>query len=67
MKYVTTALTVLLLLVVLIFSIQNRESVAVSFLVWSLSIPKIFLILGTYLIGMLSGWGLVELVKRALT
>jgi uncharacterized integral membrane protein len=67
MKYVTGTLTVVLLLAVVIFSIQNREPVAVSFLFWSLSIPKIFLILGTYLIGMLSGWGLVELVKRVLT
>jgi uncharacterized integral membrane protein len=67
MKYITGTLTVVLLLAVVIFSIQNREAVAVSFLFWSLSIPKIFLILGTYLIGMLSGWGLVELVKRMLT
>jgi uncharacterized integral membrane protein len=67
MKYVTGFLTVVLLLIVVIFSIQNREAVAVSFLFWSLSVPKIFLILGTYLIGMLSGWGVVELVKRALT
>jgi uncharacterized integral membrane protein len=67
MKYVTGTLTVVLLLVVIIFSIQNREAIDVSFLLWSLSIPKIFLILGTYLLGMLSGWGAVELVKRALT
>jgi lipopolysaccharide assembly protein A len=67
MKYVTGTLTVVLLVAVMIFSIQNREAIDVSFLHWSLSIPKIFLILGTYLLGMLSGWGAVELVKRALT
>jgi uncharacterized integral membrane protein len=64
MKYVTGTLSVVLLLLVLVFSIQNREAVNVAFLFWSLSIPKIFLILGTYLLGMLSGWGAVELVKR---
>jgi lipopolysaccharide assembly protein A len=67
MKYVTGTLTVVLLLIVIIFSIQNRETVSVSFLVWSLGIPKVFLILGTYVLGMLSGWGAVELVKRAMT
>lgn len=65
MKYVTSAIAVVLLIVVLIFSIQNRESVDVSLLMWSMNIPKVFLILGTYLIGMFSGWGVVELLKRS--
>ncbi len=66
MRYVTTALFVLLSLLVLTFAIQNREPVDVAFLVWSMSLPKIFLILGTYVMGMLSGWGLVEIAKRLL-
>ena len=37
----------------------------VAFLAWSLSMPKIFFVLGTYVLGMLSGWGLVELVTAA--
>jgi uncharacterized integral membrane protein len=65
MRYVTGALAILLLVLILIFSIQNRTAVDVSFLMWSFSTPKIFLILGTYLLGMVSGWGLVELLKRA--
>lgn len=65
MKYFASFVAVLLLIIVLVFSIQNRESVDVSFLLWSMSLPKIFLILGTYLFGMLSGWGFVEIAKRA--
>ena len=65
MRYVVAALSILLLLVIVIFSIQNRASVDVSFLLWSVSLPKVFLILTTYILGMLSGWGLVELIKRA--
>jgi uncharacterized integral membrane protein len=65
MRYVTGTLAVVLCLAVLVFAIQNRESVGVSFLAWSTSVPKIFLILGTYVLGMLSGWGLVALLKRA--
>jgi lipopolysaccharide assembly protein A len=64
MRYVTGALAILLLLTVVVFSVQNRESVSLAFLVWSLSVPKVFLILGTYTLGMLSGWGLVALVKQ---
>ena len=63
MRYVTAAIAILLLILVVIFSFQNRESADVVFLAWSVSMPKIFLILGTYVLGMLSGWGLVELVK----
>ena len=66
MKYVTGTLVLVLFLLVAIFSFQNWGAVDVSFLVWSTSMPKIFLILGTYLLGMVSGWGLVELVKRAI-
>jgi uncharacterized integral membrane protein len=64
MRYFTGALAILPRLVVVVFSIQNRESVSLVFLVWSLNVPKIFLILGIYVLGMLSGWGLVALVKR---
>jgi lipopolysaccharide assembly protein A len=67
MRYVTGTFAVVLLLAVLVFALQNRETVGVSFLVWSLSISKVFLILGTYVLGMLSGWGVVEVVKRAMT
>jgi uncharacterized integral membrane protein len=64
MHYVVVALWTLLL-VIRVFSVQNRASVDVSFLLWSVSLPKVFLILGTYLLGMLSCWGLVGSIKRA--
>jgi putative membrane protein len=64
MHYVTGALAVLLAVIVLAFAIQNLESVQVSLLFWSMSLPKIILILGTYVLGMFTGWGLVELIKR---
>ena len=63
MRYVTGGLAVVLLLLVVIFAIQNLGGTEVSFLVWSVTLPKVLLILGTYVLGMFSGWGLVELVK----
>ena len=65
MSYVKGVLAVVLLVAVLALAIQNRASVDVSFLFWTFQSPKILLILGTYLLGMFSGWGLVELIKRA--
>ncbi len=63
MHYVTGTLVVLLLILVVVFSVQNLEATEVSFLFWSVNISKVFLIIGTYVLGMLSGWGLVELIK----
>jgi uncharacterized integral membrane protein len=65
MSYVKGILAVVLLLLVLIVALQNRADVDVAFLLWTFRSPKILLILGTYLLGMFSGWGLLELIKRA--
>jgi lipopolysaccharide assembly protein A len=65
MRYLTGTLAIVLLLAIVAFSFQNRAAVDVTFLAWSVSVPKVFLILGTYLLGMVSGWGLLELVKKA--
>jgi putative membrane protein len=65
MQYVTGALAVLLLFLVAAFAIQNLGAVDVSLLFWSISVRKFVLILVVYVLGMLSGWGLVELIKMA--
>jgi uncharacterized integral membrane protein len=64
MSYVKGTLAILLLLTVVILAFQNRADVDVSFLLWTFRSPKILLILGTYLLGMFSGWGLLELLRR---
>jgi uncharacterized integral membrane protein len=66
MKYVTGTLAVIALISIAIFSIQNLGAVEVSFLVWSVSISKCIVIIGAYVLGMVSGWGLVELIKHTL-
>ena len=64
MRYVTGALGIIALVAIVIFSIQNLEAVEVSFLAWSVNISKVLVIVGSYLLGMISGWGLVDLIKR---
>ncbi len=46
MRYGVAAVWTLLLAVIVIFSVQNRASVDVSFLHWTMSMPTVFLILG---------------------
>jgi uncharacterized integral membrane protein len=65
MSYFKGVLAVVLLVAVLFLAFQNRADVDVSFLFWTFRSPKILLILGTYVLGMFSGWGLIELIKRA--
>jgi uncharacterized integral membrane protein len=64
MRQVSGVLAVILLITVIVFAVQNMGSTEVAFLAWSISLPKVILILGTYLLGMLSGWGALELLKR---
>ena len=64
MHYVTTAIAAIALIAVIIFAVQNLQVVEVDFLFWSLKLSKFLIILGTYLMGMLTGWGIVALAKR---
>lgn len=64
MKYVYTAILIILALVVLIFSVQNAQTVTVSFLKWSARLPLFVVILGVYLLGMASGGSVAAAVRR---
>ena len=65
MRYLTIALAAMALLAIVVFSLQNLGGVEVSFLTWSATVSKCVVIIGAYLFGMVSGWGLIELVKNA--
>lgn len=66
MHYLTTALVAIALVAIVIFAAQNLQVVEVDFLFWSLKLSKFLIILGAYVMGMFTGWGMVELVKRRL-
>ena len=65
MRYLTTGLAAIALLAIVVFSLQNLGGAEVSFLFWSMTISKCMVIIGAYLLGMVSGWGLVELLKKS--
>jgi len=67
MNRILVYLAIALGIIVLIFSLQNMSSVDVNFLIWSAKIPTVMLILGTYLLGMFSGWALLAIFKTTVT
>jgi len=53
---------IILLIFLVIFAVQNTQSVAVKLLFWEISTSAVLTILVSYLIGFLTGW-LVSVLK----
>ena len=64
MHYIKVALSLLALLAMIVFAVQNLEVVKVAFLSWSLSIPLFVVIVGTYVLGMITGAWLFDSLKH---
>jgi uncharacterized integral membrane protein len=47
-----------------VFALENREAMSVQFLDQSISSPRWLMIAVVYLLGMVSGWMVVGLVRR---
>ncbi len=58
-----TILAILFALVIVTFSLQNSEVIDVKFLVWKLSISRVLIILGSFVVVVLVGI-LVSMKKR---
>jgi uncharacterized integral membrane protein len=56
---------VALLVLVLIFTIQNAVTVSVRFLFWSFTMPRVVLIFLVFVIGVVVGWSLRAVIRRA--
>jgi putative membrane protein len=63
MRYVYLALILIITLLVAVFKIQNIESVTVSLLTISITLPLSILIFGVYFLGMVTGSILISLVR----
>ena len=48
----------LLLLVALVFSVQNASVVEVKFLIWNFSPSLALILFGTLIVGLLGGWAI---------
>jgi len=63
MRYVYIALIVVFTAVVLLFKVQNLQAVTVSLLNASVTLPVSVLLVGVYVLGMVTGGSLVALLK----
>jgi uncharacterized integral membrane protein len=63
MRYVYAALIIVITTTVLLFKIQNISLVTVSLLNMSLTLPASLLIVGVYVLGMLTGSALWSLLR----
>jgi uncharacterized integral membrane protein len=63
MRYLYVALVVLVTAAVLLFKIQNLDSVTVSFLTMSVTMPVSVTIILVYVLDMVSGGALLNLLR----
>ena len=54
--------TILAFGAITLFALQNLDPISVKFLSASIEIPKVAVISGSYLLGMITGWGLFRLL-----
>ena len=66
MRYIKGALAIIVLAVIVIFAVQNLEAIKVSFLSWSMNVPKFLVIIGNYVLGMITGAWLFDFLKHLL-
>ena len=66
MRFVYIALIVLITAIVLVFALQNVEAVTVRFLSVSLTLPRAVMLIGVYVLGMLTGGLVVGFFKGLL-
>jgi uncharacterized integral membrane protein len=66
MRYIQAGLLLLILAAMIIFAVQNTQAVNVRFLAWGVSAPLALAVLGTYILGMLSGGAVVWVLNRLL-
>lgn len=64
MRYIKAALAILVLALIVIFAVQNLEAINVSFLAWSMTVPKFLVIIGNYVLGMITGGWLFDFLKH---
>jgi putative membrane protein len=63
MRYVYMALIAILAAIIILFKVQNLESVTVSLFAASVTLPVSVLVLLIYLLGMLTGGFLLALLR----
>lgn len=66
MNVVYKLVLTLLLGVVVVFAFQNITTVTVSFLTWSATVPLAMVVIAAYILGTVTGGGVLSLLMRSI-
>lgn len=66
MRVLCLLFLLLLLGAISVLALQNRERIDLQYLGWNVSCPPALLVAVVYLVGMVSGWTVIGLVRRSL-
>ena len=66
MRVIYAAILLVFVAAIVVFCIQNMESVSIAYLGWRITLPLPLLVLIIYLLGMVSGWGLLSFLRLSL-
>jgi len=66
MRILYLFLIILLAGVTILFAVQNLQTITVSFLNWSVTLPIALVVIGAYALGMLSGGSVLAFLRWTL-
>ena len=66
MRILYLALIVLLAGVTILFALQNLQTITVSFLNWSVTLPIALVVMGAYALGMVTGGSVLAFLRWTL-
>jgi len=66
MRFLQATILIVFLASVAAFALQNNDLIPVSFLAWKIEAPLSVLIVGVYLLGMVSGGAVFGFVRRSI-
>ena len=66
MRVIYGAILIVFAVAVGIFCVQNLQTVSMTYLNWKMSLPLPLLVVVVYLLGMVSGWGMIGFLRKSL-
>jgi uncharacterized integral membrane protein len=66
MRWVHLGFLVVVCLALTVFALQNRDDVTLTVYGWTVTGPAVLVLGVTYLLGMLTGWSVVGVLRRTI-
>jgi uncharacterized integral membrane protein len=66
MRFIPAVFFLIFLMVLIIFAVQNAQTLTIQFLKWEAHTSLAFAFVAVYVLGMLSGWTVVAYIRRSI-